>query len=215
MCDLLESHERERYYQRNRQVPSQAYDRGGPGNNNPTIHNDRNNPGRNFNNPPRFQNQPIPRQDGGGNNVNRGNYNNHRPGGYQRDTHYQRGNNYYRPYQNQPPNHQPRQGNGNQNNNHFRRVHYTHASRGGNRRNYYQGRRSFPNQHSHSSNSDRDERESGYRSNGSDSSGGNRTVTQTTEVYHNGHGPGSQEPIASTSQDRHENGDLNLNTNRQ
>ena len=25
MCDLLESHERERYYQRNRQVPSQAY----------------------------------------------------------------------------------------------------------------------------------------------------------------------------------------------
>ena len=94
-------------------------------------------------------------------------------------------------------------------------IHYTHASRGGNHRHYYQGRRSFPHQHHHSNNSDRDERESGYRSNGSDSSGSPRATTQNTEVFHNGQGPGNQEPVASTSQDRRENGDTNLNANRQ
>ena len=165
MCALLESHEQERYYQRNRQGPGQTNDRGGPGNVNPTNNNDRNNYGRTFNNPPRFQNQQGPRQNGGGNHtdhVDRGNFNNPRPSGYQREGHYPRGNNYYRPYNNQSPNNQQRHGNGNHNNNQFRRVNYAHASRGGNRRNYYQGRRSFPNHHSNSNHSDREDREPGY-----------------------------------------------------
>ena len=46
------------------------------------------------------------------------------------------------------------------------------------------------------SHSDREDRESGYRSNRSDSSEGNRPVTRTTETYHNGNGQGAQEPIA-------------------
>ena len=216
MLALLENHEHERYYQRNRQRIGPYYDRSGPGNNN-------NNRG-NFQNPNRYNDNQNTRPPNNNNQHNgRGDYNhnqqnntnnqnnNYRPNN--NHTNFRPNNNYYRPNNNNG-NHRPYNGNNNNNNNNFRRVNYAHASRDNNRRYYYQGRRSYNGTNDRSS-SNGERNESGYNTRRSRSSEDQRGSGHEREYRPNNQEESREDNTPHSTERDATNGSPPLNQRRQ